>query len=120
VKRFALLYLVLGIWLGGSVSIAAVVSYNFAGFEDLFERNPALAAHAGFIPDDVDAEKASPLWVHSAELNRVFFEVWNRVQLALALIAVGLAAASDRRWLPLARFAKRASSWSPPTAPTRS
>jgi hypothetical protein len=54
-------------------------------------RNPKLAAHAGFVPGDVDAKKSSLLWVHSSELNRVFFEAWNRSQLILGALAIGLA-----------------------------
>lgn len=87
----ALLILVLGLWLGGSLVTGAVVSYNFAGFPDLFERNPALAAQAGFDPADLEAKKTSLLWVHASELNRVFFHAWNRAQLALGVLALALA-----------------------------
>lgn len=90
-KLRALLLLVLGLWLGGSLVTGAVVSYNFAGFADLFERNPALAAHAGFDPADAETKKTSLLWVHASELNRVFFEAWNRAQLILGALAVILA-----------------------------
>jgi hypothetical protein len=91
VKPAPLLHFVLGIWLGGSVILGAVVSYNFSGVDDLLARNPKLAAHAGFAPGDVDAKKSSLLWVHSSELNRVFFEAWNRSQLVLGALAIGLA-----------------------------
>lgn len=87
----ALLILVLGLWLGGSLVIGGVVSYNFSGFPDLFERNPALAAQAGFDPADAVAKKTSLLWVHASELNRVFFEAWNRTQLVLGVLALALA-----------------------------
>jgi hypothetical protein len=86
----ALLILVLGLWLGGSLVVGAVTFYNFAGFADLFERNPALAAQAGFDPADKEAKKTSLLWVHASELNRVFFESWNRAQLILGVLAVAL------------------------------
>jgi hypothetical protein len=98
----ALLHFVLGIWLGGSLIMGAVVSYNFGGVDDLFARNPELAARAGFAPDDADAKKSSLLWVHSSELNRVFFEVWNRTQLVLGALAVLLAIWSRARRLPVA------------------
>ena len=87
----ALLILVLGLWLGGSLVVGAVTSYNFAGFADLFERNPALAAQAGFDPADTEAKKTSLLWVHASELNRVFFDYWNRAQLVLGVLALVLA-----------------------------
>ena len=87
----ALLILVLGLWLGGSLVVGAVTSYNFAGFADLFERNPALTAQAGFDPADTEAKKTSLLWVHASELNRVFFEAWNRTQLILGALALVLA-----------------------------
>lgn len=90
-KLDPLLHLVLGIWLGGSVILGAVVAYNFSGIDDLFDRNPRLQEHAGFAPDDADSKKSSLLWVHSSELNRVFFEVWNRTQLVLGSLAVLLA-----------------------------
>jgi hypothetical protein len=90
-KAAPLLHFVLGIWLGGSVIVSAVVSYNLAGFDDLFDRNPRLQERAGFTPDDAITKKSSLLWVHASELNRVFFEVWNRSQLVLGGLAVLLA-----------------------------
>jgi hypothetical protein len=90
-KLEPLLHLVLGVWLGGSVILGAVVAYNFSGIDDLFARNPRLQERAGFAPDDADAKKSSLIWVHSSELNRVFFNVWNRTQLVLGGLAVLLA-----------------------------
>jgi hypothetical protein len=87
----AILILILGLWLGGSLVMGAVVSYNFAGFSDLFDRNPRLAEQAGFDPADTHAKKASVLWVQASELNRVFFEAWNRTQLLLGVLAIALA-----------------------------
>ncbi len=104
-KTRALLILVLGLWLGGSLAVGAVVSYNFAGFPDLFERNPALAAHAGFDPADSQAKKTSLLWVHASELNRVFFHAWNRTQLVLGLLALALTLLSRTGRLTIALLA---------------
>jgi hypothetical protein len=101
----ALLILVLGLWLGGSLVMGAVVSYNFAGFPDLFERNPALAAHAAFDPADSAAKKTSLLWVHASELNRVFFAAWNRTQLVLGALALALALLSRAGRLTIALLA---------------
>jgi len=101
VKPTPLLHFVLGIWLGGSVILGAVVAYQFSGMDDLLARNPKLAAHAGFAPGDASAKKSSLLWVHSSELNRVFFEVWNRSQLVLGALAIGLALWSRAGRTPL-------------------
>jgi hypothetical protein len=90
-KVAPLLHFLLGIWLGGSLVLGAVVAFNFSGFDDLFARNPKLQAHAGFAADDLNAKKTSLLWVHSAELNRVLFEAWNRAQLVLGVLAVLIA-----------------------------
>lgn len=100
-KLDPLLHLVLGIWLGGSVILGAIVAYNFSGIDDLFDRNPRLQEHAGFSPDDSDAKKSSLLWVHSSELNRVFFEVWNRAQLVLGGLAVFLGVLGRRGRAPV-------------------
>ena len=90
-KAKLLLSWVLGAWLGGSLILGGVVAYNFAGLDDLFARNPKLAEHAGFALEDKAAKTTSLLWVHSSELNRVFFETWNRTQLALGGLALVLA-----------------------------
>lgn len=87
----SLLILVLGLWIGGSVVVGAVVSYNLTGFADLFARNPALAQQAGFDPAAEAEKKESLLWVQSSELNRVFFERWNQTQLVLGALALALA-----------------------------
>jgi hypothetical protein len=104
-KLDPLLHLVLGVWLGGSVILGAVVAYNFSGVDDLFARNPRLQEHAGFAPNDTDAKKSSLLWVHSSELNRVFFEVWNRTQLVLGGLAVLLAVLARVGRLPIVLLA---------------
>ncbi len=104
-KYHTLLAFVLGVWLGGSILITGVVSYNFAGFEDLFARNPKLAEQAAFDPRDAEAKRASPLWVQAAELNRVFFHAWNRTQVVLGVLALVLALAARVRRFPLALLA---------------
>ena len=39
-KPAPFLHFVLGVWLGGSVILGAVVAYNFGGMDELFLRNP--------------------------------------------------------------------------------
>ena len=85
--------------------VGAAVSYNFAGFEDLFARNPRLAQQAGFDPRDTAAKKASALWVHAAELNRVLFQAWNRAQIVLGTLILALAVVWRARRLPTALLA---------------
>ncbi len=51
-RNHPLLAFILGAWLGGSLLAGAAVPYNFAGFADLFARNPRLAQAAGFDPAD--------------------------------------------------------------------
>lgn len=89
-KTRGLATVVLGIWLGGSLAVGLVVAYGFAGIDDLLARNPALAEHAGFDVTDVNAKKTSLIWVHTSELNRVYFEAWNQAQLLLGLLTLGL------------------------------
>jgi hypothetical protein len=105
----AFLILTLGLWLGASIVVGGIAAYNLAGIPDLLERNPALAAHSGFDPNDADAKKQSLLWAHASELNRALFETWNRAQLLLGaaalLIALYLTRGEPRtrnrgRWLP--------------------
>lgn len=98
-KALSLLYLILGAWLGGSILVGTAAGYNFAGFDDLFERNPRLAERAGFRPEDPEAKKASLLWVHSSELNRVMFESWNLIQLVLGVLAIALALSTRAGWI---------------------
>ncbi|WP_295449072.1 hypothetical protein [uncultured Thiodictyon sp.] len=101
-KNQPVLAFLLGVWLGGSVLMGAVAAYNFAGFAHLFERNPALAQHAGFDLKDADAKKASLLWVHSAELNRVLFHYWNRTQIVLGALVLVLALRARASWPAIA------------------
>ena len=97
-KIRALLLLVIGIWIGATIAIGAVVSYNLAGFEDLFARNPPLASQAGFDPADSRAKKESLLWVFASELNRAVFAGWNLTQLAIGALAIALALIARARW----------------------
>ena len=52
---------ILGLWLGGSIFLLVVVTYTFVGIKPSFEANEALAARAGFDPDDEPARKTSVL-----------------------------------------------------------
>lgn len=78
----------LGLWLGGSLFLVAVVTYNFVGIKPSFEANEELRTRAGFDPDDEAAKKTSVIWVFASELNRAFFGGWNRLQLGLGLLVL--------------------------------
>ncbi len=89
---------VLGLWLGGSIFLVGVVTYNFVGIGPSFEANEKLAARAGFDPEDDAAKKTSVIWVYASELNRALFRVWNPVQLGLGLLVLlGVVLRSLRR-----------------------
>ena len=98
-KLLPWLYFILGAWIAGSILVGWQAGYNFSGYEDLFARNPKLAAHAGFELDDDLAKKTSLLWVYSSELNRVLFESWNRVQLVLGSLALLLSLGARQGWI---------------------
>lgn len=90
--------LLLGLWLGGSIFLVAVVTYNFVGIEPALTANPELAARAGFNPSDEAAKKTSVIWVFASELNRAIFTGWNVVQLVLGLLVlVGIFLRCPRR-----------------------
>ncbi len=91
-----LLVLFLGAWLGGSIVVWGVVVYNFAGIDHMLSRNPALSERAGFDPADEEGRKTSVIWVHSSELNRVFFESWCTAQLVLGAASLLVAFAVGR------------------------
>ena len=88
----------LGLWLGGSLFLVAVVTYNFVGIAPSLEVNAELAARAGFDPQDEPARKTSVIWVFASELNRAFFTGWNPVQLGLGvLVLAGITVRCPRR-----------------------
>jgi hypothetical protein len=80
--------LLIGLWLGGSITLVAVVGYGFSGMIDrALAANPGLAARAGFDPKDEGAKKTSVLWVYTGEQNRAYFRGWNAVQIVLGTAA---------------------------------
>ena len=90
-QRSAGLTLVLGLWLGATLAILAVITYNFRGIEPSVENNRKLAEHLDVAADKIgerDVRRTSVLYVYAGELNRAQFYVWNRVQLLLAATAL--------------------------------
>jgi len=83
-----LLGFLLGLWLGGSLFLVAVVTWNFVALGPAFEANPTLAERAGFELDDDAGKRASTIWVYASELNRGVFRGWNRVQIVLGALTV--------------------------------
>lgn len=83
-RRFSTL--ILGLWLAGSLFMMAVAVENFQGVDRLLEA-PAPAARQYI--KVLGVESARTLLRHQvAELNRFFFENWELVQLALAIVLI--------------------------------
>jgi hypothetical protein len=91
-KTCPVLVLCLGLWIGSSAAMLAVVAYNFIGIPRAVSANDALRARAGLEPDaNREERRQSVLFVFAGELNRSLLWGFNRVQVVLA--AVTLAAA---------------------------
>jgi hypothetical protein len=89
VNRRALLSLVLGVWIGGTLFMWTVATQNFA-----------LVAQILSDPDDGFARVSEALSAdelrltmryQASEANRLFFEAWGWAQLPIAALAAGLA-----------------------------
>src|SRR5262245_49533174 len=91
----------MGVWLTGTVAMAVVATENFYTIDRLLEArpNPAFAADIDKFGHDATRELLRYL---SSELNRLYFQLWNLVQLAAGILAlwlvVKLPAASGPKW----------------------
>lgn len=74
----------LGAWLMGSVFMDVVATQNFRSV-DLLLADPSLGASAQIREMGPDQARVF-LRHHAAEQNRAYFELWERVQLALGLV----------------------------------
>ncbi len=85
------LTLAIGLWLGATLLVFVVVSYNFVGIRRSVAENPRLAENAGFSAEAKDSTvRQSVLYVYAGELNRALFYVWNRTQIGLAALTLFL------------------------------
>ena len=80
----------MGVWLTGTVAMAVVATENFYTIDRLIEArpNPAFAADIDKFSHDATREVLRYL---SSELNRLYFQLWNVVQLGVGILALWLA-----------------------------
>jgi hypothetical protein len=98
-RRFACL--IAGAWLAASLFMAYVATQNFASVDRLLAQP---AAQAGEHIRTLGAENARALLRYQvSEQNRWYFEHWETMQLALALVFLAtLAGSGTRGWVLLA------------------
>jgi len=79
----------MGVWLTGTIATAVVATENFYTIDRLLEArpNPTFAADVDRIGHDATRELLRYL---SSELNRLYFQLWNLVQLAVGILALWL------------------------------
>jgi len=89
------------VWLTGTFAVAVVATENFFTIDRLLDAkpNPAFAADVAKLGHDATRELLRYL---SSELNRVYFQYWNVVQLAVGIVAlwfvIKLPAANRPKW----------------------
>jgi hypothetical protein len=79
----------LGVWLTGTVAMAVVATENFYTIDRLLDARPnsSFAAHIDKFGRDATREILRYL---SSELNRLYFQLWNVVQLGVGILALWL------------------------------
>jgi len=79
----------MGVWLTGTVAMAVVATENFYTIDRLLEArpNPTFAADIDKFGSNATREVLRYL---SSELNRLYFQLWNLVQLAVGILALWL------------------------------
>lgn len=99
-RRLAILSM--GVWLTGTLWMAIVATQNFYTIDRLFaaQPNPAFTAAV----EKLGASDASFLLRYlSSELNRLFFQVWGLLQIAVGILALWLVMAipksSKPKWM---------------------
>jgi len=79
----------MAIWLAGSVFVAVVATQNFYTIDRLLERSPNEAFRV--VVELMENPSARDFLRYlSSELNRLYFQYWNLVQLPLGIIALRL------------------------------
>jgi hypothetical protein len=79
----------MAVWLTGTVAIAVVATENFYTIDRLLDAraNPVFATDIDKFGHDATRELLRYL---SSELNRLYFQLWNLVQLAVGILALWL------------------------------
>jgi hypothetical protein len=93
-QRWALV--AMGAWIAGSVCMSAVATENFYTIDRLLagSPNPAFSAAVHRLGEPQARDLLRYL---SSELNRLYFQMWNAVQLGLGLIVLWLIAGSTKQ-----------------------
>ena len=79
----------MAIWLSGSVFVTVVATQNFYTIDRLLERSPNEAFRV--VAELMENPSARELLRYlSSELNRLYFQYWNLVQLPVGIIALRL------------------------------
>lgn len=78
-----------GAWLAATLAMGAVATENFYTIDRLLkaQANPRFAADVEKLGRD---EARSLLYYFSSELNRLYFQVWNVIQLPIGILALWL------------------------------
>src|SRR5262249_8003406 len=79
----------MGVWLTGTVAMAVVATENFYTIDRLLEARPNAAFAADIDEFGHDATREVLRYL-SSELNRLYFQLWNVVQLAVGIFALWL------------------------------
>src|SRR5579884_1093828 len=98
----------MAVWLTGTVLMAVVATENFYTIDRLFgaHANPAFIATVAKIGDD---NGRTLLWYLSSELNRLYFQVWGLLQIALGIFVlwcvVALPKSAKSKWMIVSMLA---------------
>jgi hypothetical protein len=99
-RRLAIFFL--AVWLTGTLFMAVVATENFWAIDRLFAArpNPVFAATIEKFGDD---NSRALVYYFSSELNRLYFQVWGILQIAVGMFVlwcvVALPKASRSKWM---------------------
>jgi hypothetical protein len=97
---------VLGMWIAGSLAMLVVATQNFRTVDRALSAstNATFASHVKTIGQPLARELLRYL---SSELNRLYFRLWNLLQLVLGLVALWLVwgSSATARWGVIAMLA---------------
>jgi hypothetical protein len=97
-QRWALV--VMGVWLMGTVCMSIVATQNFYTIDRLLEQSPGTGLGAA-VQQLGEPRTREALRYLSSELNRLYFQMWNGVQIVLGLLVLWLI---KRRAKPFGRI----------------
>jgi hypothetical protein len=79
----------MAVWLTGTVAMAIVATENFYRIEPVInaQSNPVFASYIEKIGREAIHDV---MYYYSSELNRLYFQFWNMIQLAVGIFALSL------------------------------